>query len=69
MSAPSHAVALREENQNWAELSATVACACGYRGSMYELLCIEEDETLWCPVCRQRFDPVCAVRDEKPCGI
>lgn len=54
MSAPDHAIPLSEENPNWKKEKGfpDFKCPCGYEGRGHELLCVDESETLWCPVCR-----------------
>lgn len=55
MGAPEHAISLAEENPDWAKGSSKktrVTCqGCGWKGKMYQLLCIDEETTLWCPQC------------------
>ena len=53
MSAPKHAVPLREENPDWSNVKATITCqGCGWHGEVADLLCVDKSETLWCPQCR-----------------
>lgn len=54
MSAPDHAIPLSKENVDWetANLSDFKCFGCGYKGKGCELLCVDESETLWCPICR-----------------
>lgn len=33
-------------------LSPRCWCTCGWHGQQYELLAVDEEETLWCPQCR-----------------
>jgi len=52
MSAPDNAISLAEENPNWKKRHLKFKCSCGYIGHMSELLCVDDDETRWCPICR-----------------
>lgn len=52
MSAPKHAIPLEEDNPSWKSLGRFTCQSCGYQGKGQELLCVDESETLWCPVCR-----------------
>ena len=54
MSASDHAVPLYEENaeSKTAGLSDFKCLGCGYKGKAGELLCVKEEDTLWCPICR-----------------
>jgi len=51
MSALDTAIPLAEENPNWKEVNLEFKCGCGYRGHVSELLCVEDNDTMWCPVC------------------
>ena len=53
MSAPDNAIPLKEENPDWAGQLPGFHCpACNYSGMGEELLCTDDDDTLWCPMCR-----------------
>jgi hypothetical protein len=55
MGAPKEAITLKEENPKWAKknVDAKIKCrGCGYKGWRSELLCVEDEDTLWCPQCR-----------------
>jgi len=51
MSAGENAIPLIEENKNWRDQLPGFTCSCGYSGKGHELLCEEDETTLWCPVC------------------
>ena len=52
MSAPKGAIPLEEELQDKGkELDMFQCQGCGYRGHGSELLCVDDSETLWCPIC------------------
>ena len=54
MGAGPKAIPLYEENSEWKKsLSATTfTCqGCNYHGFGYELLCEDDEDTLWCPRC------------------
>lgn len=53
MSAGPNAIPLSKENPEWLKRTNSFICNnCGYKGIVYELLCEEDDDTLWCPQCR-----------------
>ena len=52
MPAPDHAKTLLSVNNTWQESKLKYKCTnCGHRGHVSELLCVEEEKTLWCPEC------------------
>ena len=52
MSAGKNAIPLIEENPNWKDDLPSFTCnGCGYTGKGHELLCEEDNETLYCPQC------------------
>ena len=53
MSAGPNAIPLSEENPEWLreDLPGFTCQGCGYSGKGHELLCEEDDTTLWCPQC------------------
>jgi hypothetical protein len=51
MSAGEKAVPLVEENPDWEDQLPNYVCDCGSYGKGHDLLCEEEETTLWCPVC------------------
>lgn len=61
MSAPEHAKAIDPTGNNMAkkkgeegnyDLGGFYCAACGYRGKKCELLGVDGESTLWCPICR-----------------
>jgi hypothetical protein len=56
MSAPEHAIPLQDENADWAKgetkRTRVICMSCDWKGYMYELLCVDEETTMWCPICR-----------------
>lgn len=51
MSAGNNAIPLIKENVNWKDKLPSFTCECGYHGKGHELLCEEEETTLYCPQC------------------
>lgn len=53
MSAPENAIPLSEENPEWTgcDLPSFTCTCCEYEGEGHELLCVEDNDTLWCPIC------------------
>lgn len=52
MSAGKDAIPLIEENPAWKDkLPGFICNGCGTRGKGHDLLCEEDDTTLWCPNC------------------
>ena len=51
MPAPSHAKTLLSVNKTWKESKLKYKCRCGHWRHVSELLCVEEERTLWCPKC------------------
>jgi hypothetical protein len=52
MSAPENAISLEEELKDGANDFPWFQCqGCGYRGHGSELLCVDDSNTLWCPIC------------------
>ena len=53
MNAPKNAIPIEEENPAEAKApTLNYTCSCGHKGNVKELLCVEDSDTLWCPVCR-----------------
>jgi len=54
MSAGKNAIPLSEENQKWKNvgLPGFTCSSCGYHGAGYELLCEDDNATLYCPQCK-----------------
>ena len=52
MSAGKNAIPLYSENPEWMNELPTFICICGFRGKGHELLCENDDDTLWCPSCK-----------------
>ena len=53
MSAGNKAIPLIKENPEWKDKLPSFTCeSCGYQGNGHELLCEEDETTLYCPVCR-----------------
>ena len=52
MSAPDDAITLGEESSGWKKVDLNFTCFCGHKGRVSELLCVDDDETVWCPVCK-----------------
>jgi len=51
MSAGKNARPLIEENPEWKDQLPSFTCDCGYSGLGHELLCEEDETTLYCPLC------------------
>jgi len=53
--APEEALPLKEDSPGWAELDSGIwfSCACGRIGHISELLFVNEETTMWCPMCRE----------------
>ena len=52
MSAGKNAIPLEEENIEWRSAGLpSFTCECGYSGAGHELLCEEDETTLYCPQC------------------
>jgi len=53
MPAPDYAITLLELNENWKYSQLKYICtACGHKGHVSELLCVDEERTLWCAECK-----------------
>jgi len=53
MPAPDHAITLLELNENWKYSQLRYYCTgCSHMGPASELLCVDEERTLWCGKCR-----------------
>ncbi|KKM17255.1 hypothetical protein LCGC14_1677560 [marine sediment metagenome] len=51
MSAGKNAIPLIEGNKKWKDKLPGFICNCGYSGKGHELLCEDDDTTMWCPMC------------------
>ena len=52
MPAPLHAISLLELNENWKHSELRYICtSCKHKGHVSELLCVDEERTLWCGNC------------------
>ncbi len=52
MSAPKNAITLKEDLVDGGKDLGYFKCqGCGYRGHGSELLCTDDSEMLWCPIC------------------
>ncbi len=58
MSAPDNAITLREDVKfnpiegDESLLETSVKCVCGFKGNAGDLLCTQEETTMWCPQCK-----------------
>ena len=55
MSAPDNAHTLRDEGYYKDDVfldNDLIICDCGYEGTAGGLLCVDDEETLWCPQCK-----------------
>ena len=53
MSAPVNAVVLKDVLVDGGKDLGCFKCqGCGYRGHGSELLCVDDSETMWCPICK-----------------
>jgi rubrerythrin len=53
MPAPDYAEALLKVNSTWRESKLFFKCSqCKHRGHVSELLCVDDEKTLWCPICK-----------------
>jgi hypothetical protein len=57
MSAPQNAIPLVKENPDWIKKDPSwkfVCCdeTCGHVGHASQLLCVPDNETMWCPICK-----------------
>ena len=52
MSAPKNAIPLKHDLEDGGKGLGYFKCqGCGYRGHGSELLCVDESDMLWCPIC------------------
>ena len=52
MSAPKNAIPLKHDLEDGGKGLGYFNCqGCGYRGHGSELLCVDETDILWCPIC------------------
>ena len=55
LSAPKNARPLKEDSPGWANLKKGIwfKCDCGRVGHISDLLCVNDETTMWCPKCKQ----------------